>query len=327
MKINDRVYGEVEITEPVLLEIIEGRTMQRLKDIMQYGYMRAQFPEAILTRFEHSVGVCLLLKRYNASIEEKIAGLIHDVSHSAFSHCIDYVLDEGSEKTHNHQDNIFDDFVKNSEIPKILEKHGFDVDFILDDGNFPLKEKELPDLCADRIDYTLRDGSTYGYLNKENADYILSNLLAEDNVWVFNDFDSAKKYAELARGLNNERYAGLPSAIMHRTVGDYLKHALQMGYISKEDLYTTDNAVLLKISKYHSGDERLQLLFDRMNMKKKCENNKEDFDVEVFNKSRIVDPLFKTEVGMQRISDVDPAWPQILKEESKPKHFFLKFER
>ena len=53
-----------------------------------------------------------LLKKFGASTEEQIAGLIHDVSHSAFSHCIDYVLDEGSEKTHNHQDRIFATFVK-----------------------------------------------------------------------------------------------------------------------------------------------------------------------------------------------------------------------
>ena len=38
MIIKDRVYGETEILEPVLLEIINSPTLQRLKDIDQAGY-------------------------------------------------------------------------------------------------------------------------------------------------------------------------------------------------------------------------------------------------------------------------------------------------
>ena len=38
-----------------------------------------------------------------------------------FSHCIDYVLDAGSGKDHNHQDNVFDEFVRKSEIPEIFK--------------------------------------------------------------------------------------------------------------------------------------------------------------------------------------------------------------
>jgi HD superfamily phosphohydrolase len=82
--------------------------------------------------------------------------LIHDVSHGAFSHCLDYVFDEGSQKEQTHQDNIFEKFVKESGIPRILETYGIDINYVVDDKNFPLKERLLPDLCADRIDYILR---------------------------------------------------------------------------------------------------------------------------------------------------------------------------
>ena len=114
MKYTDRVYENIEIDEPVILELINSKTIQRLKDIDQAGYFEPHFPGTAHSRFEHSVGVYLLLKMYGAPIEEQIAGLIHDVSHSAFSHCIDYVLDAGSEKEHNHQDNVFDEFVRKS---------------------------------------------------------------------------------------------------------------------------------------------------------------------------------------------------------------------
>ena len=117
------------------------------------------------------------MKKYNASTEEQIAGLIHDVSHSAFSHCIDYVLDIGSEKEHNHQDNLFESFVRKTEIPEIIKKHDFDSEYILDDANFPLKEKDLPDLCADRIDYSLRTAVIFKEADNADINYFLNNSL------------------------------------------------------------------------------------------------------------------------------------------------------
>lgn len=325
MNIKDRVYGKVKIKEPVLLEIINSPTLQRLKNIDQAGYFEPHFPGTKHSRFEHSVGVCLLLKKYGAPIEEQLAGLIHDVSHSAFSHCIDYVLNVGSEKKQSYQDNIFKDYVKKSEIPKVLKKYDFDLNYILDDKNFPLKEKKLPDLCADRIDYSLRTACVFKDI--ESANYFLDSLTAENGNWIFKNFESAKKYAEFFLKLNTNYFAGLPSAVMFRTVGDYLRYALLKRYISETDLYTTDKIVLSKIKPHHKNDKRLKLLFDRMNKKISFRNNPNDFDGEVFCKSRVVDPLCLRNGDIKKISQIDPNWNIILKKELKPKHYFIKFER
>ncbi len=327
MKYTDRVYGEFEITEPVILELINSQPLQRLKEIDQIGYFEPYFPGTAHSRFEHSVGVNLLLKKYGALIEEQIAGLIHDVSHSAFSHCIDYVLDAGSEKEHNHQDNIFDSYVRKTEIPNIIRKYGFDLHYILDDENFPLKEKNLPDLCADRIDYSLKTAVIFGELNEKDKNYLLENLTTENNNWIFKSFESAQKYTELFLKLNREYYASLPSALMFRTVGDCLKYALQKEYISESDLYTTDKIVLEKLQKKLSKDERLKLLWERMNNKVKVINNPNNFEVKVFCKSRVVDPLFKDNGILKRVSEAEPSWSDIIKQESKPKQYFLKFEK
>lgn len=328
MKIRDRVYDEMEIIEPVLAEIIGSSALQRLKKIDQAGYRplwvkpEAEVGECDNSRFAHSLGVCLLLKKYGAPLEEQIAGLIHDVSHSAFSHCIDYVLAAGSEKEQSHQDNIFDKFVRKTEIPEILAKYKFDLDYILDDRNFPLKEKDLPDLCADRIDYSLRTAVIFGEIGQQDRDYLLENLATENSDWIFRGFDSAKKYTELFRRLNTYYYSSLPSAVMFRTVGDYLRHALASGYISESDLYTTDEAVLDKIKPHHAQDARLKLLFDRMNKKVGYKN-----DPEVFCKSRAVDPLCRHNGSIKRVSEIDKSWSKFLKQELKPKRYFLKFEK
>ena len=137
----DIVFGSHVITEPVIVDIINSASLQRLQDIDQTGYPEPFFPGLKkLTRFEHSLGVYLLLYRYGASVEEQVAGLIHDVSHTAFSHCADYSLaDAEGGKTQSHQDNIFEEYVRQSEIPGILVRHGLQVDTILDDTRFPSK--------------------------------------------------------------------------------------------------------------------------------------------------------------------------------------------
>jgi len=323
----DRVYGEFEIEEPIILELIKSAPLKRLKEIDQIGYFEPYFPGTTHSRFEHSVGVYLLLKMYNAPIKEQVAGFIHDVSHSAFSHCIDYVLDSGSEKEQNHQDNLFKGYVRKTEIPEIIKKYGFDLKYILDDKNFPLKEKNLPDLCADRIDYSLKTAVIFGELNDNGKKYLLDNLTTENNNWVFKDFESAKKYAELFLKLNTDYYAGLASAIMFRTVGDCLRCALQKGYILKDDLYTTDKLVIEKIKGFLKKDRRLSLFFDRMNNKVKIINDPNNYDASVFCKSRVVDPLFRQSQEIKRVSEVDPSWNNIIKRELKPKQYFLKFEK
>ena len=325
MKYTDRVYGNFEITEPVILELINSPTLQRLKEIDQAGYFGPHFPGTAHSRFEHSIGDYLLLKNFGAPIEEQIAGLIHDVSHSAFSHCIDYVLDAGSEKEHNHQDNVFDDYVRKSEIPEILKKYNLDLDYILDDKNFPLKENDLPDLCSDRIDYSLRTATVFKEI--ENGKFFTDNLTTKNGKWIFKDFESAKKYAELFLKLNTNYYSGIQSAVMFRTVGDYLRYALSKGYISETDLYTTDKIVLSKIEHYIGNDPKLKLLFERMNNKIGYRNDKNNYDGKVFCKSRVVDPLCLYNGEIKKVSEIEPSWSDIIKQESKPKEYFLKFDR
>ncbi len=324
MEYSDRVYGNFKIEEKVILELINSKALQRLKHIDQAGYFEPHFPLTSHSRFEHSIGVYFLLKMFGAALAEQIAGLIHDVSHSAFSHCVDYALDAGSEKEQNYQDSIFDEFVRKSDIPAILKKYNFDLEYILDDKNFPLKEKDLPDLCADRIDYSLRTAAILKEI--KNGKYFTSNLLAINGQWVFKDFESSEKYAKLFLKLNSDYYAGLPAAVMLKTVGDYLRYALAKSYISESDLYTTDKNVLEKIKPHIQADPNLSLLFDRMNNKIGFKNDVHDYAEKVFCKSRVVNPLCRYNGKIMRLSEIDPSWNDIIKKESEPKAYFLKFE-
>ena len=325
LKYNDRVYGQIEIEEPVIIELLETQALKRLKGVDQAGYFEPYFPGSQHSRFEHSLGDWWLLKKFGARTKEQIAGLIHDVSHSVFSHCIDYVMEEGSEQDHNYQDNIFKQYIFQTEIPVVLKKYGFSPEYIAEESNFPLQEKELPDLCADRLDYSLRGLVAYGEAAAEDVRKILNNLTIIDNYWVFKNKEVAEQYARWYLALNRKYYSGIQTAVMFRTTADYLKHALNKKYITHSDLYTTDDYVLNKINKYLNQDDKLAGLWRRMNRGEGYENNKNDYEAHVFCKSRVVDPLIKQSHKIIRLSEIKPQWREIVKQEIRPKEYFLKF--
>jgi len=325
MIFTDSIYGPIEIIEPVILELINCPALQRLKKIDQGGYTTPYQPGGRkFSRFDHSVGVYWLLKKFAAPLEEQVAGLIHDVSHSAFSHCIDYVLNEGNGKQQSHQDNIFKSVVKKSEIPKILKKYQLEPSYIFNDFYFPLKEQPLPDLCADRIDYSLRTAVCYQYITSQEAQKIIENLTINNNRWVFSNWQMAQKYAELFLELNTKHYASQEGVIMHQTVRDYLRYALNNNYISQDDLYTTDDEVLAKIAPFHNQDKKLLNWFTKMNNPQGYKNNPRDYDVKIYLKSRIVDPLCQINGQVKNLSGIIPDWKGVVENESKPKVYYLK---
>src|SRR5688500_7796340 len=102
MRYLDPVYGSCESTEPVLLEVMESAAMQRLRGVLQHGISGLIGITNPTTRFEHSVGAMLLVRRLGAAVPEQMAALLHDVSHTAFSHVIDYVY--GSHDSQSYHD-------------------------------------------------------------------------------------------------------------------------------------------------------------------------------------------------------------------------------
>lgn len=327
MYYTDSVYGTSEIEEPLLLELINSPTLQRLKGIDQAGYFSPYFPGTSRSRFDHSLGVYLLLKKYWAPLEEQVAGLIHDVSHGTFSHCLDYIFEEWNQKKQDHQDNIFDEFIKKTDIPAILIKHWFSLENVLDDNRHPLKENNLPDICADRIDYSLRDALKYMVCSSTEITYILDHLIVKDYQRIFTDFASAKKYTDIFYRLNETYYAGVESAIMFQTVKDCLYYSWQQWYLDIDDFYTTDNQLLDKVITHIETDAQLSIYWERMNNKIPCKNDPDNYEFHVFCKSRLVDPLFIDGNEIKRVSDVDIEWKTIIQTAPKYKEYFLKFEK
>lgn len=324
---SDAIFGTHTISEPVLIDLINAPSIQRLHDIDQVGYPDPFFPKVKKhSRFEHSLGVFLLLKSYGSSLEEQIAGLIHDVSHTAFSHCADYTL-AGSDggKTQTHQDSTFERFVRTSEIPKIIARYGLDIDLILDDRCFPLKEQPLPHLCADRIDYCLRSALATSALNPQQIQTLLQGLSHNNRDWFFTDLHLAKEFAELFSHLNASFWCCINAAAMFKAVGECLRFALKEGYLTHEDIYSTDHLVVEKIEKQVRKDPQLKMFFERMNGTIPYLKDPVQGEPAVYCKSRVVDPLCCHDEQLRPLSELYPPWRLRVEEESKPRSFFLTF--
>ncbi|PIZ82416.1 MAG: hypothetical protein CO042_03345 [Parcubacteria group bacterium CG_4_9_14_0_2_um_filter_41_8] len=153
--IQDRVYGEFEIDDPLAIELINLPEFTRLKQMDQFGCYKYGFEQADVTRFEHSLVVYNLLRHFNASHEAQITGLLHDVSHTVFSHVIDYVRGDRAGQATADRDHI--NIVGQGEIRRLLDEADFDYKRISEIELFSLLDVDLPDICCDRMDYFLRD--------------------------------------------------------------------------------------------------------------------------------------------------------------------------
>ena len=102
MEIYDNIHGIIDIPDFIKI-IIDTKEFQRLRKIKQLGLVYHVFISASHNRFEHSIGVYYLAKRYIEYLEKnnnikftdkqkkliQVGALIHDIGHGPFSHLFD----------------------------------------------------------------------------------------------------------------------------------------------------------------------------------------------------------------------------------------------
>ena len=159
----------------LLVALVDTPEFQRLRRVRQLGLAHFAYQAAEHSRFTHSLGAFHLATRmlerlgrnYKISNEEqtavRVAALLHDVGHGAFSHVIESILG-----FHHEQFTIDAVLSEETSIGKLLR--GFsstlseDVASIIR-GNFrPMALAQLisSQLDVDRMDYLLRDSLMTG---------------------------------------------------------------------------------------------------------------------------------------------------------------------
>lgn len=285
MIISDVLYGEFKVGQ-VVKELILSKPVQRLKGIHQNGASYLMNEKWNVTRFDHSVGVMLLVKKLGGSVEEQIAGLLHDVSHTAFSHVIDYVFHNEGESYHEE---IFSSVVKNSEIPAILSKYGYNYeDILLDDSKWTLLERSAPELCADRVDYTLRDMYIYGYISLEEVHRFLADIIAVDGKMVLQNIEIAEWFAETYYKEVIDFFMKPMNIYGNDMLAKTLKLALHKTIIHADDFLLEDDALISKLQQ--CSDPEVHALLSKVHPNVKVKEDRNNYDLYQKNKVRLIDP-------------------------------------
>jgi len=310
--ITDNIYGKIKIDEPVLLELLKSPSILRLKKISQYGVPDKYYHFKNYSRYEHSVGVMVLLRTLGATLEEQVAGLLHDVSVLAFSHVADWVFSKGNEGVEDLHDSIHRDFIMETEIPKILEKFGFSVERVLDERNFPLLERKIPDLCADRVDYALREFKYW--LNPKITDVCIEHLVNFNGEIVFANRDAAFNFATNFLELQTNHWGGYESTVRYHLFSEALKIALKEGIVLERDFYKDEEAVLSKIKEGPNEEiERMLVVLK----KKEIKEFEGTSGRRIVKKFRYVDPKIIVNGKLVRLSQMHPRFPKIIERHRK----------
>ena len=309
MKVFDLVWGNVDIKDRQILAILRHPSMQRLRRIWisSYGYLYNLQRNS--TRFEHCLGVYLLLAHFGAKQKEQVAGLIHDVSHTALSHLSTYAI-QGKYSGEEFHELMQEKFINDSGLADLLKKQNYTVDDLLHTKSFTLLENDLPNICADRIDYALRDGLHLQILSRQQADQIIEGLIVKDGEFMFSDENSAFLYSFNFYLLNLMFYGSAVEAHFNNDFGALVNYAMRIGVLKEKDWFSDDVYLIGKLKK--SKNAKIKKWLEKYNQKLVVYEDSEHPDKIFPKKIRVVDPKVFAKGKIVRLSDVDPVYSRIL---------------
>jgi HD superfamily phosphohydrolase len=286
MLYHDSVHGTVTIQEPVLLDLLQTAALQRLSGVLQHGITGLIGVTRPTTRLEHSLGVMLLVRRLGGPLEEQIAALLHDVSHTAFSHVIDYVF--GGHDSQGYHEDMKEEIVAGSDLPATLARHGYDWRDFLHEEAFPLLEQPAPALCADRLDYFMRDSPDLGVATPAEIQAVLDHLAVHAGRIVMADLSTARWMGYTFIAADQASWANFREVGLYELTARAIKTGLQAGVISDADIWTTDAALWAKLRA--SQDPALRSQIELISPRTQFVWDDADPTFRVSTKLRAIDP-------------------------------------
>jgi HD superfamily phosphohydrolase len=263
MQFSDEVYGTIDVDEPLLLDLVNSRGLQRLRGVSQAGASRFVHPGRTVTRLEHSLGVMHLAGLLGAEPVEMAAALLQDVSHTAFSHTVDYLVEDRGEAFHER---VFTQVVARTDIPAVLHKHNLSLDDVTAPELLHRRiDQPAPDLCADRIDYTLRDLRRFGRLSAIETRSAVSHLVYVNGIVAFDSPEVAADFVAWYHYLVTELFMNPLELYAHDEFARILRRAITDGVISMDDVITGEDEDILqrlRASALHGRLDRLCAVTD-----------------------------------------------------------------
>ncbi len=174
-----------------------------------------------------------------------MAALLHDVSHTAFSHVIDYVFD-GHDSQSYHED-MKESYVAGTDLPAVLARHGYNWLDFLQEERFPLLEQPSPALCADRLDYFLRDSLDLGLASADEVQSALSHVAVHQGRVAVDDVSTARWLGYTFIQADQVSWANFREVGLYELTARAIKTGQRLGAITEADIWSTDEQIWARL--------------------------------------------------------------------------------
>ena len=172
---------------------------------------------------------------------------------------------------------------------------------------YPLLEQPLPWLCADRLDYFLRDGTACGVVKSDFVAGVLGSLRVIDGKLALGSLDVARQAVALFETMNSRWWAGPVEAYIYNEFADALREGMRTGVLHFDDLMTDDAFVLARLD---AADNCL-IAEKLANVRLPRPELVHAYSPRIIPKERWLDPLVQLNGTTKRLSLLgsDPAPP------------------
>lgn len=321
MRLWDIYHGDVPA---FLQEAAKTSAMQRLQDVgMNCGCEYTSFPMFAgigpYSRFDHSVGVGLIVWHFTKSMEQAMAGLLHDIATPVFAHVIDFL--HGDHMTQESTEAGTGQWIRGAgELCRVLEKFEIPAEAVEDYHRYPIADNDSPRLSADRLEYTLGNAVNYGIATKAQvrtwyADLAVGVNEDDEPELMFSHREAAEGFAMAALECS-KIYVADPDRYAMEALAGLLKQAIDQGILEEADLYKQEKDIITRLKQSQMKAQWERFCGYREIICRDIPGKGEGWK-RIFAKKRCIDPFVK---GLGRVSHICPEFKEkleLFREESQ----------
>lgn len=290
------------------------------------------------SRLDHSVGVALIVWHFTHDKAQTIAGLLHDISTTVFSHVSDFR--KGDALTQTFTEGPTASIIRgDSQLQALLAADGLTNEQVEDYHIYPVADNEIPQLSADRLEYMFPSGMALdGSWTMEeikrcyNDIEILTNEDGKPELG-FKTVEIAEEYCRHFCMIGHILQLNENKLTLH-LLGQIMNLAVEKKALSEKDfMELSESAVIKKLEDYCSGNHnktstlsKLYRTFRTMTEVRHVQNPLPDdsfFNVHLKVKQRYINPLVKISdsegTKVKRLSEVSSFASTLIQD-------FLSFE-
>ena len=298
-------------TPDFISRLSDTPSMQRLKQVgmncgCEYVALHRDDMCRRYTRYEHSVGVALIVWHFTQDAKQAIAGLFHDISTPAFAHVVDFL--NGDHLTQESTESRTAEMIDSStEIQAILSELNLTTADVCDYHLYPIADNAPPQLSADRLEYTFGNFIQYGVCGTEDIARFYHALSADTNEHgqpeiIFKDPAIAEEFA--MRSMKNAYvYISDSDRFTMQFLAELLKDAIGSISLTVDDLYTTEERVIRKLKKCRITDNAWYTYTKIKGVRRTPKPVPDTFCFRVNAKRRYLDPYVKEMGRVTRFSE------------------------